>query len=235
MTTLLTLVRKELRHYFNSPIAYVILIIYLAISGYFFAANLFVQDILSMRAYLQTTQLILLFIIPPFAMRLIAEEKKQGTLELMLTMPISDLEVVIGKFIGAVAFYAVMVGLTLVYPIVLATLGSLDWGPVIGGYAGVFLMGTALVAAGLFASSLTSNQVVALLIGFAFAFALFMMGKVVDYVPSFAAGLVAFLGFDSHFANISKGIIDSRDLLYYFSLCFLMLYLTYLSLLNRKK
>jgi ABC-2 type transport system permease protein len=235
MNAIWTLTRKELKQYFNSPIAYVIIVVYLAISGWFFAMNLFTDGVVSMRSYMSTLPLILLFFVPAFSMRLIAEERKQGTLELLLTMPISDIEVVIGKFLGAVLFYISMLTITLIYPVVLQTLGNLDWGPVVGGYIGILLMGSSVISLGLFASSLSSNQIVAFILSFAGGFTLFLIGKVGNMAPAFLVGFISFIGFDSHFNNISKGIIDSRDLIYYFSLIFLMLFLTLQSLLNRKK
>ena len=234
MTSIWTITKKELRHYFNSPIAYVILFIYLAISGYFFAYNLFLYGVVSMRSYLQTIPLILLFFVPALSMRLLAEERKTGTLEHLVTLPVSDIEILLGKFLGALSFYVVMVGITFIYPVALSTLGKLDWGPVIGGYIGLVFLGACIIGIGLFASSLTSNQIVAFIVAFAIGFVLYLVGQSTQYIPA-VAGLVDFLGFTSHFNNISTGIIDSRDVLYYLSLITLMLFLTLQSLLNRKK
>ncbi len=235
MNNIFVITKKELRHYVNAPMAYVIMIAYLLINGWFFGSNLFVNNQASLRGYFGMAPLILLFVIPAFAMRLIAEEKKQGTLELLVTMPITDIEIIVGKFFGAISFYAAVLGATLVYPIVVSTVGSLDWGPVIGGYLGLFFMGSGLIAIGLFASSITDNQIVAFIISFLLGFTLFLLGKMLAYAPSTLVPLLSFIGFDSHFDNISKGIIDTRDLLYYFSLISLMLFLGLQSLLNRKK
>ncbi|HDS11445.1 MAG TPA: ABC transporter, partial [Candidatus Wirthbacteria bacterium] len=220
---------------FNSPMAYIIIIAFLLVNGWFFGSNLFLVNQSTLRPYFATVPLLLIFFVPAFSMRLLAEEKKQGTLELMVTMPISDIEIVLGKFLGAVIFYAATLALTLFYPITVASLGDLDWGPVIGGYLGIFLTGASLVAIGLFASSLTNNQIIAFIISFVIGFGLFLIGKMLAFSSGGLLRLLDFIGFDTHFNNISKGIIDSRDLLYYASLIFLMLFLTLQNLLNRKK
>jgi len=215
--------------------AYIIIIAFLLVNGWFFGSNLFLVNQSTLRPYFATVPLLLIFFVPAFSMRLLAEEKKQGTLELMVTMPISDIEIVLGKFLGAVIFYAATLALTLFYPITVASLGDLDWGPVIGGYLGIFLTGASLVAIGLFASSLTNNQIIAFIISFVIGFGLFLIGKMLAFSSGGLLRLLDFIGFDTHFNNISKGIIDSRDLLYYASLIFLMLFLTLQNLLNRKK
>ena len=235
MRTIWAISKKELRHYFNSPMAYIIIIAFLLVNGWFFGSNLFLVNQSTLRPYFATVPLLLIFFVPAFSMRLLAEEKKQGTLELMVTMPISDIEIVLGKFLGAVIFYAATLALTLFYPITVASLGDLDWGPVIGGYLGIFLTGASLVAIGLFASSLTNNQIIAFIISFVIGFGLFLIGKMLAFSSGGLLRLLDFIGFDTHFNNISKGIIDSRDLLYYASLIFLMLFLTLQNLLNRKK
>lgn len=235
MNNILIIIRKELKHYFNAPMAYVIMIAFLLINGWFFSSGFFINNQATLRSYFNMAPLIMIFFIPAFAMRLIAEEKKQGTIELMVTLPITDIQIVLGKFIGALAFFGITLLSTLVFALTAANLGDLDWGPVLGGYTGLFLMGGVLISIGIFCSSLTSNQIVAFIISFLGGFALFLLGKVLSYMPLGLVNLIDFLGFDSHFTNISKGIIDTRDLLYYFSLIFLMLFLTWQSLLNRKK
>lgn len=235
MRNIFIITKKELRHYFNAPMAYVIIISFLLINGWFFGSNLFINNQATLRGYFSIVPLIMIFFIPAFAMRLLAEEKKQGTIELLVTMPITDIEIILGKFLGAISFWAITLAMTLIYPLTVANLGDLDLGPVIGGYLGLFLMGAGLIAIGLFTSSLTSNQIVSFVISFLIGFAFFLIGKMLAYAPLGLVSLLDFLGFDSHFDNISKGIIDTRDLLYYFSLIFLALFLTLQSLLNRKK
>jgi ABC-2 type transport system permease protein len=151
-----------------------------------------------------------------------------GTYEILLTLPVTFKEVVLGKFLGALAFVAALLIPTLAYPVTVAFLGDLDWGPVIGGYLGALLLGASFSAVGLFASSLTRNQIVAFIIGVAICFALVLIDKILFFLPAQIIGILEYLGADFHFENISKGILDSRDILYFLSLAFLGLYATHL-------
>jgi ABC-2 type transport system permease protein len=180
MSAVLTLTRKELKHYFNSPMAYVIMAVFVLITGWFFASDLFLNNLVSLRSFFAIVPLILLFIVPAFTMRLLSDEKRQGTLELLVTSPLSDIEIILGKFLGGLIFLTTMLGLTLVYPVVLSQLGDLDWGPVIGGYLGLLLMGAALIAIGLFSSSLSANQIIAFILAFFVGFVFYLLGKVAD-------------------------------------------------------
>lgn len=234
MSGIWTLAKKELRHYFNSPMAYVVITVFLLVCGWFFTIDLFLADQASMRRFFATMPLILLFFLPAISMRLMADEKRQGTLELLVTQPLSDIQIVLGKFLGGLSFFTILLATTILYPIILSTLGDLDWGPVIGGYLGLFLTGAALLSIGLFTSSITNNQIVAFILGFLAGFTLFLLGQTAALLPPEIAGIVSYLGFDMHFNNIAKGLIDTRDLLYYFSLIVLMLFFSLQSLLNRK-
>src|SRR5205823_248676 len=150
-------------------------------------------------------------------MRLLAEEKGSGSIELLITMPVRDWEVVVGKWLGAMALLVMTLVLTGVFAVTVAKLGPLDKGPAFGGYLGLLLMGGSYVAIGVMASSFTRNQVVSLIISFGICFTLFILGKVLPFVPEKIQGLVAFLSTDAHFENISRGVIDSRDVIYYLS------------------
>jgi len=163
-------------------------------------------------------------------MRLVSEELNVGTYEILLTMPVSFKEVVLGKFLAALAFVAAMLIPTLAYPVIVSFLGDLDWGPVVGGYLGALLLGASFSAIGLFASSLTRNQIVAFIIGVAICFALVLIDKILFFLPSVLLNVFEYLGADYHFENISKGILDSRDILYFLSLTFVSLYATHLVL-----
>jgi len=172
--------------------------------------------------------------VPAITMRLLSEEKKSGTIELLTTKPLHDAEIVLGKFLAAWMLIGVALLLTLVYYFTIAALGKIDHGPVVGGYLGLMLMAGVYVAIGLLASSLTENQVIAFIIGFVFVLILFMLDKVLIYIPDAFASIVEFLGIDYHFGNIARGVIDSRDLIYFVSLLGFMLYLTVVSLGRRK-
>lgn len=226
--------RKELKSYFNSPVAYVVIVVFLAIIGYFHTSNMFLMNIASMRLTFEFAPLVFLFIIPAITMRLIAEEQKSGTIELLSTKPVLDAEVVAGKFLAAWALVGFTLIPTLIYYVTIASLGDIDSGPVIGGYLGLLLMAGVFVAVGLLASSLTENQIVAFIVGFLICFALFMLDKVLIYVPGYMASVVEYLGTDAHYRNIARGVIDSRDVIYFVSLIGFSLYLSVLSLERRK-
>ena len=160
-------------------------------------------------------------------MRLVSEELNIGSYEILLTMPVTLTDVIIGKFLAAVAFVIAMLVPTFMYPV------TLDWGPVAGGYIGAVLLGAAFSAIGLFASALTRNQIIAFIVGMAVCFLLTLIDKMLFFLPRSMLGVLAYLGADFHFQNISKGIIDSRDIIYFVSVCFISLYSAYLVLKER--
>lgn len=229
-----TIFRREVQSYFNSAIAYVVIVVFLAIVGWFHTSSLFLSGVATLRLMFELVPVVFLFVVPAITMRLLSEEKKSGTIELLTTKPLHDYEIVLGKFFAGWALVGVALLLTLVYYVTIAALGKIDNGPVIGGYLGLMLTAGVFVAIGLFASSLTENQVVAFIIGFVFVFILFMLDKVLMYVPSYLTSVVEFLGIDYHFGNIARGVIDSRDVIYFVSLLGFMLYLTVLSLGRRR-
>jgi ABC-2 type transport system permease protein len=229
-----TIFRRELQSYFNSAIAYVVIVVFLGIVGWFHTSNLFLSNVASLRLMFELVPLVFLFVVPAVTMRLLSEEKKSGTIELLTTKPLHDFEIVLGKFLAGWALVGVALLLTLVYYFTIAALGKIDNGPVIGGYFGLMLTAGVYVAIGLLASSLTENQVVAFIIGFVFVFVLFMLDKVLIYVPDYLTSIVEFLGIDYHFSNIARGVIDSRDVIYFLSLLGFTLYLTVLSLGRRR-
>ena len=145
-------------------------------------------------------------------------------------MPVTVVDVVLGKFFAGVALIVVMMIPTLAYPLTVSLLGQLDWGPVVGGYLGGVFLGSAFCAVGLFASALTRNQIIAFIIGLAICFTLTLIDKMLYFLPQSLLGVFAYLGADFHFQNIAKGIIDTRDILYFVSVCFVGLYGAYLAL-----
>lgn len=225
--------KKELQHFFHSPVAFVILVGYLTLAAWFFTTDFLRQQQVTMRYFFDTSNYLLLFFIPSFTMRSLAEEKKQGTNELLLTYPIEEWQLIAGKFLGLLAFLGIVLLGTLPFPITLEIVGDLDWGPVIGGYLGLFLMGSVLLSLGLWASSLTSNQIIAFIVALSFGFILYMIGQYAYAFPGFLEEFAQYLGFSTHFANISKGIIDLRDILYYLSWTAFSLFLTWEVLVNR--
>jgi ABC-2 type transport system permease protein len=234
LRTIQTIFRRELRSYFNSPVAYVVIVVFLAIVGWFFSSNLFLMNVASMRVVFELVPLVFLFFIPAITMRLLAEEQKTGTLELLTTRPVRDSEIVLGKFLAAWVLVAITLLPTVLYVIVLASLGPLDVGPVLSGYIGLLLMAAAYIGIGLLASSLTENQIVAFIVSFLIILALFLLNKVLMYVPEGLASTFEFLGIDYHFSNIARGVIDSRNLIYFASLIGFSLLLATVSLERRK-
>jgi len=222
--------RKELRTYFVSPIAYIVISIFLIVVGWFFFSTFFLFNQASLRSFFTLLPIVFAFVIPAVTMRLFSEELNVGTYELLLTMPVTFREVVLGKFLAGVAFVAAMLLPTLAYPVTVSLLGELDWGPVIGGYVGAILLSSAFSAVGLFASSLTRNQIVAFIVGVAICFALVLIDKILFFLPAPLVGVLQYLGADFHFENISRGILDSRDILYFLSVTFIALYATQLAM-----
>jgi len=151
-----------------------------------------------------------------------------GSYELLITLPVTFKDVLLGKFLAGVLFVAAALLPTLAYPICIAFMGQLDWGPVAGGYLGALLLGAAFVAVGLFSSSLTRNQIIAFIVGMAICFSLTLIDKMLFFFPNSLLGVIGYLGADFHFQNIAKGIVDSRDILYFLSVVFIGLYGTHL-------
>lgn len=215
---------KEIRVYFVSPIAYIVISVFLLVMGWFFFTTFFLFSQANLRNFFSLLPITFSFVVPAITMRLFSEELNVGSYEILLTMPVTFLEVVLGKFLAAVVFLMAMLIPTLAYPITVASLGQLDWGPVFGGYMGAVLLGAAFAAVGLFASSLTRNQIIAFIIGMAICFSLTLIDKMLFFFPQSLLGLLQYIGADYHFQNISKGIIDSRDILYFLSVSFVALY-----------
>ena len=225
--------KKEFYAYFLSPIAYIVISIFLVVTGWFFFSTFFLYGMASMRNFFSMMPIIFTFVAPAVTMRLFSEELNVGSYELLLTMPVSIRQVVLGKFLAGTVFMTMMLLPTISYPLTISFLGELDWGPVVGGYIGAFLLAGSYCAVGLFASSLTRNQIIAFIIGLAICFGLTMLNKILFFMPETLLGVLSYLGVDMHFANISKGIIDTRDLLYFLSVVFIGLYATHVSIEER--
>ncbi len=217
MSPALVISRREIRTYFNSPVAYIVVTVFTVISSYLFFSQLFAQKQADLRALFQFMPFIFMFVVPAVTMRLLADEKASGTLELLSTMPVREWEVVVGKFLAALALVATAIGLTLVFAVSVRLLGPLDRGPVIGGYIGALLMGGAYVAIGVMCSAFTRNSIVAFIASFGISFALYLFGRLTQFVPESLQPLVAFLSIDGHFESIGRGVIDTRDVIYYLS------------------
>jgi ABC-2 type transport system permease protein len=227
LKTVYFLFKKELMAYFNSPIAYIFIGVFLVVGNWLFFSKFFLYGQASVRSYFEILPWIFLFLAPAVTMRLWAEEKKSGTIEFLLTLPVTDWQVVLAKFIGALVFILTALALSFTLPLTVASLGDLDMGPVIGGYLGAVFLAGSYIALGLLVSSLTKNQIIAFIIGLVACFIVFIIGE--DFVtvgaPQFAVPFLEFIGLGSHFHNVSKGIIDTRDVIYYSSFIFIFLWL----------
>lgn len=243
MRNVLAIAERELRAYFASPIAYVVIGFFALLFGYFFYALLSYFEQQSMQMGLQPGQtmninqmligpvlmnatVILLFVFPLITMRTYAEEKRSGTIELLLTAPLTDLQIILGKFAGAMLLYASMLAVTLVHIGLLFLYGSPEWKPILTGYLGLLLMGGCFLSVGLLISSLTRNQIVAGMV----TFAVFLMLWVINWIGSFVGpttqAVLAHLSITEHFDDFAKGVIDTRHLVYYASFMAFGLFLT---------
>ena len=234
MNNILTIFKKELKSYFYSPVAYIVIVVFLIITGWFFTSGLFVAGVISMRSVFEIVPFIFLFFIPAISMRTFSEEKKAGTIELLLTKPITDFEIVIGKFLSTFGLAALTILPTVIYVASLKMLGPIDIGSIFSAYIGLLLMSGIYIGIGIFASSLTENQVVAFIISFLMIFVLFMMNKILMFIPAPIVPIIEYISSDYHFSSITRGVIDTKDLIYYFSGIYIMLLLTKTSLEARK-
>jgi ABC-2 type transport system permease protein len=248
MKNVLIICGKEIKSYFASPIAYLLMAIFAVIFGYFFfsATAYFVQA--SMQSQMQgqnspmnvndfiigpllgNASVVGLFLIPMISMRLFAEEKRQGTIELLMTSPIQDWQIVLGKWCGAMIMYACVIGISALNVALLYAYGKPDWRPILVGYLGLLLQGGCLLAIGTFISTTTSNQIVAGGATFAVCLLLWVLDWVSSYEQAVWAKVVAYCSVLTHFEPFSKGVIDSKDVVYYLSVIFLGLFLTQRSL-----
>ncbi|RAL20279.1 ABC transporter [Lujinxingia litoralis] len=218
MGNILLITRRELGTYFNSVVAYIVVILFLVITGALFWLNFFQEiSVVSLRAFFSQAPLFLAFFAPAITMGLLASEKRSGTLELLMTMPVSDLQIVVGKFLAAVVLLGVVFLMTLPYPLTLSMLGELDWGAVGAGYIGLMLLGATYAAVGVMASSFTRDQVVAILVAFSICFFLYLVDQLVGPASGAAVRAAEYLSTSYHFENIARGVVDARDVFYYLS------------------
>jgi ABC-2 type transport system permease protein len=217
--------KKELRSYFVSPIAYIVITIFLIFTGFFFFKDFFYYNQAKMRSLFELLPMMFFIMIPAVTMRLFSEEKHSGSIEILLTLPVSTFEVVLGKFLAGTLFVALMISPTLVYLFTILMIGSPDPGPIIGGYIGTLFLGGAYTSIGILASSLSRNQIVAFITALAISFLFWLLDKIVIFLPSKLVFLQN-LGTDYHFSNISRGIVDMRDVIYFLSIMAISILLT---------
>src|SRR5712691_10739290 len=245
--------KKEMRLYFTSPIAYVVVAIFLFIAGYFFYSIFAFFTLASMqsamnpamarelnvtdsvfRPLFSNMSVILLLLMPLMTMRLFAEERRSGTSELLLTYPVRDGVVLLAKYLAALALYALMLVLTLLYPAMVVYFTRPEWGPLLTGYLGLLLMGATFLAVGIFASSLTENQIVASITTFGVLLFLWVIGWSAEYVGGSWGRVLSHLSLLDHFDTFARGVLDTKDVIYYVDVTVLALFLTLRSLEARR-
>ncbi len=234
MGAMLAIWRREFRSYFNSPVAYFVITVFLALVGIMFFVPFFAQDRVSMRSFFSLVPFLFVFFAPAITMRLIAEERRSGTLELLITMPVRDVDVILGKYAAALSLLVVALLLTVPYAITISFFGSLDWGPVLGGYLGLLFMGAAFIAIGLMTSSWNENQIVAFIVALFISMLFLMVDRFIVFLPNSLAPWAEYLSFTSHFSNAARGMMDSRDVIFYLSFVLLCLFLAFRSLESRR-
>jgi ABC-2 type transport system permease protein len=222
--------KRELKDYFVSPIAYIVIAIFLFAVGVLFFVDFFAYGQANLVRFFGRLPWMFALVVPAITMRLFSEELNVGSYEILLTLPVTFRDIIVGKFMAGVAFVAAILIPTLSYPLCISFLGDLDWGVVVGSYLGALLLGAAYVAIGLFTSSLTRNQIIALILSILICMALFIIGQMLFFIPESILPVVSYLSSGVHFDNIAKGIVDTRDLLYFISIIFLGLYATHLAL-----
>jgi ABC-2 type transport system permease protein len=244
MRNILTIAGKEIRGYFTSPIAYIVIGFFALLFGYFFYALLSFFERQSMQVTMQmggggmninqmligpllmNASVLVLFVLPMVTMRTYSEEKRSGTIELLLTSPLSDTQIILGKFLGAMTLYVALLAVTLIHVGILFIYGTPEWKPIVTAYLGLLLMGGCFISLGLFISSVTKNQIVAGMITFAVFLLLWVVNWLGSFVSPTAQAVLAHLSITDHFDDFAKGIIDTKHLVYYLSFIGFGLFLT---------
>jgi len=234
MNTRAVIVKRELGAYFTGAVGYIVIGLFLLISGFLFFNVFFLENRAELRRFFSTLPVLLAFFIPAVTMRLFAEERKSGSLETLMTLPVSSVDVVMGKFWASLAFTSVMIAPTLVYALTASLFGSLDAAPVVCGYLGAVFLAAAFCSVGLFASASTKNQIVAFFIGWALCILLALIDQFLLFLPARLANFLGYLSAGSHFTSVSRGIVDSRDLVYFVSLTAVFLTLTVKTIDSRR-
>jgi ABC-2 type transport system permease protein len=236
MQNVLAIYRRELGSYFDSPLALIVIPVFLGLVGGFslYFQDVFASGLASLRPMFFWSAVFYLLLIPAVTMRLFAEERRSGSLEMLVTLPVSEAEMVLGKYLAAFSLMAIALALTLTFPLTMSRFGDLDSGPLLGGYLGLLLLGAAFSAIGTAASALTSNQVVAFLLALVVCIVPFAMGYALSGVPPALLPVVQYLSFEYHFNNLARGVVDSRNLIFYGTTVGLFLHMAVFSLEQRR-
>ena len=227
--------RREFISYFATPLGYIVIGMFLLLVGFlmFFAFGFFTSNRASLQPMFTSISWLLPLISPAIAMRTFAEESRTGTLEMLITQPVKDWEVILGKYLGALGLLGVLIVSTFSYPVFISRMGDLDWGPVAGGYLGLLLGGAAYISFGVMVSSFTKDQITAFFVSFIVGAVFFLMNKALIFFGG-AASVIEYLCPDYHFASIARGVIDARNIIYFCSVIFICLLATARSLESRR-
>ncbi len=229
--------KRELRSFFDSLLAYIMIIAFLGFSGFFtwlYGRDVFMVKQASLQSFFDVAYWTLFFFIPALTMRLLAEEKSSGTLEILLTKPVSDWQVVSGKFLSTLLLIAIALGLTLPYYLTVASIGPIDHGAVWTGYLGLILMSAAYISIGVFASSITNNQIVSFLLAlFIGIFFHLLFGIIARNFSGLIGSVMDYLSISTHYSSITRGVIDSKDVIYFLSIIFIGLFASEVNLAKR--
>lgn len=220
------LIKKELTHYLNNPPSYVLASVFLIIIGYFFSQPLFLINQANLNSVVEIVPLIFTFLIPALSMKLISEEKKLETIEILLTLPFKEEEIIISKFISAVIIITSIILMMFPYSSTLYFLSKPDSGHIIGTYIAIILDAIALLSIGLFASTLSKSQIVAFIVAFGISFFLYVLGKIIFFIPLKIQNIANYIGTDMHISNIARGVIDLKDIIYFLSITVFFIYLS---------
>ena len=235
MNNTLTIAWKETKAYFSTPTAYIVGAMFLVLTGIFFVFDMtrpFAEA--SVRNFVSWANLFIMFLAPLLTMRLIAEEQKLGTLELLLTSPVRDWEVVLGKYIASLAILLVAIAFTLYYVALLYIFGNPDTGPILSAYLGLILFGAAALAIGLMASSLSSNQIVSAVVGMGILLTLSFIDRIATIVQGLAADVLTGISMNAHFTDFARGVLDTSHIVYYLSMAAVFLFIAVRSLETRR-
>src|SRR5690349_850992 len=236
MSPIRTIARRELKALFDQPTAYILLVVFTAVNGFLFFRQAEIYGVASLRPMLDFFPWLLLFLVPAVTMRALAEDARSGTLEVVLAQPVTELELLLGKYAGQVVFLWLALAVTLTIPLGLALGTAPPLGILVAQYVGAALLIVGLAAVGVWASSVTRNQITAFIVGVAVMFALILVGldPLVVGLPPRLGAIAASLGVLSHFSGIDRGVIDLRDAVYFVTLAALFLLLAYVALVSRK-
>lgn len=220
------IMKRELSAYFTSPIAYIVTGLYLIITGILFFSTFYLYNRAELRLLFTYLPLLLSFFVPALTMRVFAEEKRVGSIETLMTLPVTEVQVVTGKYLASFISTLIMIAPTLFYIIPAEVFGSPDYGPIVGGYLGAIFLCASYTAIGIFATSITKNQIIAFFTGFIICIALTMIDSFMVFLPAQIVSLFSYISANSHFNSIARGIIDTRDLIYFISLTALFFTIT---------